>query len=153
MTGGGRGIGRAIALRLAGAGAHVGVLDVDADTAAETAQMVSSHGRHGVARRVDVRDHGAVRAAVKDLAAELGRIDVLVNNAGVETRSSFLDIAPDEWERQVEDSDPLDRLGTPLRPGEERSRRPAYVIPQRSGTDCGKARWLPSNPRLRRGRN
>jgi 3-oxoacyl-[acyl-carrier protein] reductase len=101
VTGAGRGIGRSIALRLASAGADIGVLDVDPDTAAETAEMVGSLGRRGVARQADVRDHGAVTAAVEGLAAELGRIDVLVNNAGVETRASFLDISPEEWDRQI----------------------------------------------------
>ena len=101
VTGGGRGIGQAIALRLAGEGADVGVLDVDGDTAAVTAERVGSLGRRGIARRVDVRDHGAVTKSVEELAAEFGRIDVLVNNAGIEARAPFLDITPEEWDRQI----------------------------------------------------
>jgi NAD(P)-dependent dehydrogenase (short-subunit alcohol dehydrogenase family) len=54
-----------------------------------------------VAKRVDVRDHGAVSVAVEELAAELGRVDVLVNNAGVEARAPFLEITPEEWDRQI----------------------------------------------------
>src|SRR5581483_3463224 len=101
VTGGGRGIGRAIALRLAEAGASVGVFDIDGHTALETAEAVGSRGARGVASEVDVRDHRAVAEAVAKLAAELGRIDVLVNNAGVESRSPFLEIAPEEWDRQI----------------------------------------------------
>src|SRR5579864_783766 len=101
VTGGGRGIGRAIALRLAEAGASVGVFDVDGQTAQETAQAIGSLGTRGVASEVDVRDHRAVAEAVAKLVAELGRIDVLVNNAGVESRSPFLEIAPEEWDRQI----------------------------------------------------
>jgi NAD(P)-dependent dehydrogenase (short-subunit alcohol dehydrogenase family) len=101
VTGGGRGIGRAIGLRLAEAGANVAIFDIDGSTAAETAEAVCARGRSGFAKTVDVRDHDATAAAVKDLAAELGRIDVLVNNAGVETRSPFLEITPEDWERQL----------------------------------------------------
>jgi 3-oxoacyl-[acyl-carrier protein] reductase len=101
VTGAGRGIGRAIALRLAEAGANVGIVDVDGDTAAETQELVSSLGRRSVAKRVDVRDGKAVTIAVQELAGELGRIDVLVNNAGVETRAHFLDITAEEWDRQI----------------------------------------------------
>jgi 3-oxoacyl-[acyl-carrier protein] reductase len=101
VTGAGRGIGRAIALVLAKAGADVGIFDVDGDTAADTAAAVGSLGRRGVARRVDVRDHAGVRLAVEELAAELGRIDVLVNNAGIEARSPFLEISPEDWDRQI----------------------------------------------------
>jgi 3-oxoacyl-[acyl-carrier protein] reductase len=101
VTGGGRGIGRAIALRFAEAGADVAVFDIDGSTAKGTVEAVRALGRRGSAYTVDVCDHGAVAAAVQDLAAELGRIDVLVNNAGVETRSSFLEITPGDWERQL----------------------------------------------------
>jgi len=101
VTGGGRGIGRAIALRFAEAGASVAVFDRDEQTAADTANAVVALGRRGRAKTVDVRDHGAVAAAVEELAGELGQIDVLVNNAGVETRSPFLEISPEEWDRQI----------------------------------------------------
>jgi NAD(P)-dependent dehydrogenase (short-subunit alcohol dehydrogenase family) len=48
-----------------------------------------------------VGDYGAVRVAVEQLAAEFGRIEVLVNDAGVETRACFLDITPEDWDRQI----------------------------------------------------
>ena len=101
VTGGGRGIGRAIALRFAAAGASVAVFDVAADTAAETAEMAGAMGGLAIAKEVDVGDHGAVAAAVEEVAGEFGRVDVLVNNAGVETRSPFLEITPEDWDRQI----------------------------------------------------
>jgi 3-oxoacyl-[acyl-carrier protein] reductase len=101
VTGGGRGIGQAIALRFASAGADVGVLDTDGDTAAETVEKVGSLGRRGMSRQVDVRDHGAVAESVSDFATDFGCIDVLVNNAGVEARAPFLEITPEEWDRQI----------------------------------------------------
>jgi NAD(P)-dependent dehydrogenase (short-subunit alcohol dehydrogenase family) len=101
ITGGGRGIGLTIALRFAEAGADVAIFDVDGDTAEETANAVAAQGRRSVAKHVDVRDYDGVRAAVEEVAAELDRLDVLVNNAGVETRSPFLEITPDDWDRQI----------------------------------------------------
>lgn len=101
VTGAGRGIGREIALRFAGEGADVAVFDIDAETAADTAQAVAAVGRRGLTKQVDVSDHAAVRRAVDEVAAELGRVNVLVNNAGVETRSPFLEITPADWDRQL----------------------------------------------------
>jgi 3-oxoacyl-[acyl-carrier protein] reductase len=101
VTGAGRGIGREIALRFAREGADLAILDVDGETAAETARSVVTLGRRGLAKTVDVRDHRAVSAGVDEVTSELGRVDVLVNNAGVETRSPFLEITPEDWDRQL----------------------------------------------------
>jgi len=95
VTGAGRGIGKAIALRFAAEGARVGVLDVDAASAAETAKEI---GGAAFTLTVDVSDPDAVAGAF----GGLDRLDVLVNNAGVETRAPFLEITPDEWRRQIE---------------------------------------------------
>jgi 3-oxoacyl-[acyl-carrier protein] reductase len=97
VTGGGRGIGRAIARRFADEGATVAVFDIDGETASATAHDVG-----GLARCVDVSDPDAVGAAVADVAAELGRIDILVNNAGVEARAPFLEITRQDWQRQID---------------------------------------------------
>jgi NAD(P)-dependent dehydrogenase (short-subunit alcohol dehydrogenase family) len=95
VTGAGRGIGKAIALRFAAEGARVGVLDVDAASAAETAKEI---GGAAFVLTVDVSDPDAVAGAF----GGLDRLDVLVNNAGVETRAPFLEITPDEWRRQID---------------------------------------------------
>jgi NAD(P)-dependent dehydrogenase (short-subunit alcohol dehydrogenase family) len=102
VTGGGRGIGKAIALRLAGEGADIALIDVDSSTAATTAQDIQQLGRRSAAKVADVSDFRAVRRAVTEVAAELGRIDVLINNAGIEKRAPFLEIEPGDWQRQLD---------------------------------------------------
>ena len=101
VTGGGRGIGRATALRLAREGAGIAIIDVDGETAEATSREINALGRRAAFRIADVSDHASIGATVQELVQELGRLDVLVNNAGVETRSPFLEITPAEWERQI----------------------------------------------------
>jgi 3-oxoacyl-[acyl-carrier protein] reductase len=78
VTGGGRGIGAAVALELAARGARVAVLDTDAELAAAVARRCGGH-----AERCDVADRGAVDAACAKAEAALGPVDILVNNAGI----------------------------------------------------------------------
>ena len=101
VTGSGRGIGRAIALRFAREGADVGVVDIDGTTAASTAAEVRELGRSAVMVVADVSDVADVRRAVSEIAAQFGRLDVLVNNAGIERRAAFLDVTPEDWQRQL----------------------------------------------------
>lgn len=84
VTGAGRGIGRAIAVALAEAGADQLLVARTAQELAETAALVRSHGRTAVTAIADVADGAAVRQAVAAGLAQLGRIDILVNNAGVQ---------------------------------------------------------------------
>ena len=79
VTGGGAGIGRAIALRLAADGARVAVLDIRQEPAEQTLELA---GGDGVALVCDVSDSSAVDATFARIEAELGPVDVLVNNAG-----------------------------------------------------------------------
>jgi len=102
VTGSGQGIGKAIALRFARAGADIAVVDANPETAAATGREVQRLGRRAVVRVADVSDFHDVDAAVNEIAAELGRIDVLVNNAGIEKRAPFLEITPDDWQRQLD---------------------------------------------------
>jgi NAD(P)-dependent dehydrogenase (short-subunit alcohol dehydrogenase family) len=82
VTGAGRGIGRAIALSLAAQGAAVSVLARTEEEIAATAALISDTGGRAIALRLDVRDAAAVHAAVSETAGRLGRVTVLVNNAG-----------------------------------------------------------------------
>ncbi len=96
VTGAGRGIGRAIALRLAGEGAKVAVTDLDEATARATAADI---GATAIALRVDVTDGASVRAAVAETERRLGPIDILVNNAGWDKAEPFVKSAEATWDK------------------------------------------------------
>ncbi|MBD3733140.1 MAG: glucose 1-dehydrogenase [Sphingopyxis sp.] len=91
VTGGGGGIGRAIALRLAEAGADVAIFDIFPERAEEAAERVREQGRQALPIAGDVMDSDALRAAVDAAAAEFGRLDILVNNAGGVSARPFLE--------------------------------------------------------------
>jgi 2-hydroxycyclohexanecarboxyl-CoA dehydrogenase len=97
VTGGGQGIGQAIAQKLAAEGAIVVVTDVDEANAARTADALPG----AVAIRTDVTDRQGVQAMVERVAGQFGGIDVLVNNAGWDKASSFVDSDPDDWDRVI----------------------------------------------------
>jgi NAD(P)-dependent dehydrogenase (short-subunit alcohol dehydrogenase family) len=98
ITGAGSGIGRGIAHRLAADGAAVAVLDVDGAAAEKVRAEIEEAGGTAVAVTADVRDRAGVRAALAGAAAALGGIDLLVNNAGLVTMSSFEETTDDEWD-------------------------------------------------------
>ncbi|GAA1652879.1 oxidoreductase [Mycolicibacterium murale] len=89
MTGAGSGIGRASALRLAEEGAKVCCADINDDATAETVAMIDSIGGEGIGVQLNVADPHAVTAAVEGIVDRLGRVDVLVNNAGVNIPGVF----------------------------------------------------------------
>jgi 2-hydroxycyclohexanecarboxyl-CoA dehydrogenase len=98
VTGGGRGIGRAICRRLAEEGAKVAVADLDEKNAASVAHEIGS-GAAGI--RVDVTDDASIRAAVAAANDRLGGIDVLVNNAGWDKVEPFVKSAPETWDKVI----------------------------------------------------
>jgi 2-hydroxycyclohexanecarboxyl-CoA dehydrogenase len=94
VTGAGSGIGRAIARRLSAQGTTVVVTDIDCDAAGAVAVEL---GPQSTAIAVDVTSREAVEAMTTATRARYGRIDVLVNNAGWDVSSPFLDLDPDVW--------------------------------------------------------
>jgi NAD(P)-dependent dehydrogenase (short-subunit alcohol dehydrogenase family) len=99
VTGAGQGIGEASALALARAGADVVAADLDVRAAEKTAAAISGLGRRALAVATDVGDVQAIDAMVRRVAETFGRIDVLVNNAGVTRRASIMDLTEEDWER------------------------------------------------------
>jgi len=103
VTGASRGIGRAIALRFAEEGARVVVnYTANADLAAEVASDIESAGGEAMAVRADVSDNADVKRLVDETMARFGRIDVLVNNAGVMFTKPMLEVSEDEWDRTID---------------------------------------------------
>jgi NAD(P)-dependent dehydrogenase (short-subunit alcohol dehydrogenase family) len=99
ITGGGRGIGRAVALALAGQGAAVAVTGRGADALEETCAAVTAAGGRALALPGDVADPQAVRAAVAAVAERLGPATILVANAGITASVKITDTPDELWER------------------------------------------------------
>lgn len=102
VTGGGGGIGRAIALRLAEAGAHIAIADIVPERCDEVAERVREMGRETLPRPTDVMDTDQVRAFVAEAAETFGRIDILINNAGGVSGRPFLDQSEGSWRRHID---------------------------------------------------
>ncbi|MBF6143953.1 beta-ketoacyl-ACP reductase [Nocardia sp. 852002-20019_SCH5090214] len=98
VTGAARGIGAAIATRLAQDGLQVGVLDLDAAHCADTVRAITDAGGRAVALGADVSNEDSVAAAVTKLADELGPPTVLVNNAGILRDNLLFKMSVDDWD-------------------------------------------------------
>jgi NAD(P)-dependent dehydrogenase (short-subunit alcohol dehydrogenase family) len=101
VTGGGSGIGRASALLFAREGAAVAVLDLQDGAAKETAEQVRGSGGTALAVTADVAARTDVGRAFGQIINEYGRVDVLYNNAGVNSAGSVLDATEDDWDRAL----------------------------------------------------
>lgn len=102
VTGGGSGIGLAIAERLAADGLAVAVLDLDGDAADGAAAKIAAVAGTAIGIRADVTDRPAIDAAVDDVRVRLGAPTVLVNNAGLDGFDPFLKISTEQWNRILE---------------------------------------------------
>jgi NAD(P)-dependent dehydrogenase (short-subunit alcohol dehydrogenase family) len=99
VTGAGHGIGRATAVALAQAGAHVAVVDLDQPAAESTAAAINALGRRSLVLDTDVGDLRGIDQMARRVAETLGQIDILVNNAGVTRRAYIMDLTEDDWDR------------------------------------------------------
>lgn len=98
VTGASRGIGRSVALRFAEEGARLALVARTETELLQTADAVEQAGARAVAIPTDIRDRGGAEACVERAEAELGPVDVLVNNAGVFLWRPFLELSSEEWD-------------------------------------------------------
>jgi NAD(P)-dependent dehydrogenase (short-subunit alcohol dehydrogenase family) len=99
VTGAGQGIGRATALAVARAGAHVAAMDINGQQAEETASAIMALGRHGLALQADVGNLQDIDRMVRQTMETFGKLDILVNNAGVTRRAYIMDLTEADWDR------------------------------------------------------
>lgn len=102
VTGASSGLGRHFAQTLATAGARVAVAARRRDKLDETVELIAAKGGSAVPVVMDVTDHQSVAAAFDDAETALGPVTILVNNAGVPSRTPFLDMGEDEWRQTLD---------------------------------------------------
>ncbi|MDI3534842.1 MAG: 3-oxoacyl-[acyl-carrier protein] reductase [Thermosediminibacterales bacterium] len=101
ITGAGRGIGEATALKFAKEGAKVVVCDIQLESAEQTAQKIKELGGEAVAVKVDVTKRDEVDGLIQKAIDEFGRLDILVNNAGITADAKFLKMAEEDFDKVV----------------------------------------------------
>jgi 3-oxoacyl-[acyl-carrier protein] reductase len=131
VTGGGRGIGEAISMAFANEGAHVVVVDVDSDTAKDVSERIKKIGSKSLSLKVDVSSKEEVAAMMEKVFQEFGRIDCLVNNAGISPKKDggltlTWEISKNEWDTVMGVN-----LKGPLFCSQEALK---YMFPKKSGT-------------------
>ena len=102
VTGSGQGIGRAVALRLAGEGADIAVVEINSETGERTAQELRALGRQAQVYSSNVASPAQIQAMVDSVVARFSRIDILINAAGIAQTKPFLDITEEEWDRVLD---------------------------------------------------
>jgi len=98
ITGAGRGIGRAIALLFAKEGADIAIWDVNLQDAENTCKEIEALGRKTVAAQVDVTDFSSVEAGINKILDKLGKVDILINNAGITRDGLLLRMSENDWD-------------------------------------------------------
>ena len=102
VTGGAKGIGRAITLEFALKGIVPVIYDLDGDASGKVVEEITSSGGEADSYTVDICRVSQIANAVDETVKKFGRIDILVNNAGVLSKESILDISEDEWDRVMD---------------------------------------------------
>lgn len=101
VTGGGSGIGRAICLLFAEEGAHLVIPDINLEGAHEVAKEVETRARKAMASKTDISEQDQVADLVNRTLEQFGKIDILINNAGMGTLQPFLETTLESWERHI----------------------------------------------------
>jgi 3-oxoacyl-[acyl-carrier protein] reductase len=102
ITGAGQGIGRATAVKFAKEGAKVAVCDINMTTVDETVRLVREAGHEAAGFRVDVTDKDSIAEMVEGVMAKWGRVDTLVNNAGIVQDAQFKKMSEDQFDRVID---------------------------------------------------
>ncbi|WP_141735552.1 SDR family oxidoreductase [Oligoflexus tunisiensis] len=102
VTGGGQGLGQATCKKLAEEGMRVVVCDFKVEQARQTAASITERGLHAHPLELDVRNHEQIQSGVHRILSEYGKIDVLVNNAGVDRTVSIQELTPEDWDNIME---------------------------------------------------
>jgi len=101
VTGGARGIGRAIGEGLAQRGCHIAVADINADEAHGTAMMLTSLGVKAIGIKLNVSNSEEVKRVFEDIRKEFNRVDILVNNAGITRDGLLLRMKEEDWDSVI----------------------------------------------------
>lgn len=102
VTGGGQGLGEAMAVALAQAGSAVAVVDVNPATAKKVADRICGFGGHAIHLKVDVSNSGEVASMVRTVVDAFGKLDIAVNNAGISHRGPAEEVSDEDWKRVVD---------------------------------------------------
>ena len=102
VTGSGQGIGKAVALRLAREGADIVVAEIRPETANRTAQEICALGRQARAHPMNVACLAEIQSMVDSVVAQFGRINILINAAGIAQTTAFLELTEEDWDRVVD---------------------------------------------------
>ncbi len=101
VTGSGRGIGKAIALKLASSGADVVICDINEEDAQSTSKEIEAMGRKSMALKVDVTDFDKVKEMMENVLEKFEEVDILVNNAGITRDKSLFRMDKEDWDSVI----------------------------------------------------